>query len=308
MPAQLGAKSSSGLFSALLTEAELKGDYAEDVYLLKPGNSLDPQTQFAVTRLARPDQKASGAPVILLHGLYRNRQQWIDAGKGLAIELLNRGYDIWLPELREHGSSPLRVNPRVDEPQDMAHFDIPALALFVREQTGQAPAWISIDVGALAVLYALYHKLLSENLVAGFISLGGPCDKEAISIGQRLVDAGMRKRMRQEIGGDEYERRDWINVWRRRFDLLSRWRNKPVKALAAFLDDGTEKMHVIAPAHFSSRLLRWQGLNGVLVDYVVDAEDKSESARAWLNQARTLELVLPVITHKLDRFFLSKES
>lgn len=308
MPAQLGVKSSSGLFSALLTEAELKGDYAEDVYLLKPGNSLDPQTQFAVTRLTRPDQQAYGSPVVLLHGLYRNRQQWIDSGQGLAIELLNRGYDVWLPELREHGSSPIRVDPRIDEPHDIAHFDIPALALFVREQTGQAPAWISIDVGALAILYGLYHKLLSENLLAGFISLGGPCDKEAISIGQRLVDAGMRKRMRQEPGGDEYERRDWIGVWQKRFDLLSRWRNRPVKALAAFLNAGEEKMHILAPASFAARLIRWQGLNGVAVDFVVDRDEQIATARAWLSQNGTLALILPAITHKLESFFNRKEN
>ena len=34
MSAQLGVKSSSGLFPAVLKEAELKGDYVEDVYLL----------------------------------------------------------------------------------------------------------------------------------------------------------------------------------------------------------------------------------------------------------------------------------
>ncbi|WP_156025696.1 hypothetical protein [Simiduia agarivorans] len=234
------------------------------------------------------------------------RKMYISSG--LAIELLNRGYDVWLPELREHGSSPLRTNPRIDEPHDIAHFDIPALALFVREQSGRAPAWISIDVGALSVLYGLYHGLLSENLVSGFISLGGPCDKDAISLGQRLVDAGMRKRMRQESGGDEYERRDWINVWRKRFDLLSRWRNRPVKGLCAYLNTGKEAMHIIAPAHFASRLLRWQGLSGVATDFVVDANEQCATARAWLSLPDTLSLVLPVITHKLERFFKPEEN
>lgn len=300
MSVQLGLKSSSGLFPAVLVEAELKQDYVEDVYLLKPGNSLDKSAQFAVTHLSRPESR-NGAlpPVVLVHGLYRNRQQWVAGGQGLAMALLAGGYDVWLPEMREHGSSPVGQADAGDGPTEIAECDLPAAALFIREQTGQPAIWLGIDVGSLAILAGLHGGLLSDNLVRAFISLGGPCDSRAISLGQRIADAGLGRKLLQEEGGDEHERRDWIKRWRARFGLLSRWRAKPTPSLAAYLAGPGLRMRILAPECFSNRLSRWLGMAGVQINYLAHTNGEYSAARHWLANPADAEVLQTAILHTL---------
>lgn len=301
MSAQLGVKSSSGLFPAVLKEAELKGDYVEDVYLLKPGNSMDRTVEFAVTHLSVPGKRrAELPPVVLVHGLYRNRQQWIAAGQGLAMALINAGYDVWLPELREHGSSPLRAETH--GPLEIAECDLPAAAMFVREQTGQAAVFIGVDVSSLALLYAYQAGLLSRNLIAGLVSLGGPCDKESMSLGQRIADAGLRKRLLQEPGGDEPERREWLRIWRRRFGLLTRWRGQPVEPLKLFLSQPRQVLHIFAPEQFADRLKRWRHLPAVSVHLLADTSSGYISAREWLLQEQSVHQIMPGLVQSIQEF------
>lgn len=303
MSAQLGVKSSSGLFPAILKEAELKGDYIEDVYVLKPGNSVDKSVEFAVTRLcATGKRKPELAPIVMLHGLYRNRQQWIAGGDGLAIALINAGYDVWLPELREHGSSPLRSSVLPHEPNEMVKFDLPAMAMFIREQTGSPAVWIGVDVGSLSALYALSSGLLSSSLVVGLISLGGPCDKAALSLGQRMSDVGFRKQLLHEIGGDEPERRNGVRVWRKRFNLLSRWRGLPSESLKLFLSQPRQVLHIFAPESFAARLARWRNLPSVQIHLLADPESDYDSARHWLNQQGSVKQILPGLVQAISGF------
>ncbi|MDN3639823.1 alpha/beta fold hydrolase [Simiduia curdlanivorans] len=302
MSAQLGVKSSSGLFPAVLKEAELKGDYVEDVYLLKPGNSMDRAAEFAVTRLSAPGKRKLGLPpLVMLHGLYRNRQQWIASGQGLAMALINEGYDVWLPELREHGSSPLRSHVHATEPQDIAECDLPAAAMFIREQTGAPAIWIGIDVGSLATLFTLQSGILSTQMISGLVSLGGPCDKEAISLGKRIASVGLRTRLLQERAGDEPERRDWINYWRKRFGLLSYWRGKPVESLKLFLSQPRQVMHIFAPEHFAAKLSRWRNLNSVTIHLLADECKDYASAREWLGREGCVEQLMPGLRLSIEQ-------
>ncbi len=301
MSAQLGVKSSSGLFPAVLKEAELKGDYVEDVYLLKPGNSMDRSVEFAVTHLSVPGKRAPELPpVVLVHGLYRNRQQWIASGQGLAMALINAGYDVWLPELREHGSSPLRAETH--GPLEIAECDLPATAMFVREQTGRPAVFIGVDVSSLALLYAFQSGLLSRNLIAGLVSLGGPCDKESMSVGQRIADAGLRKRLLQEPGGDEPERREWLRIWRRRFGLLTRWRSQPAEPLKLFLSQPRQALHIFAPEQFADRLKRWRNLPAVSVQLLADTSPGYTSAREWLLHEHSVHQIMPGLVQSIQEF------
>lgn len=294
MSAQLGVKSSSGLFPALLKEAELKGDYVEDVYLLKPGNSMDRTVEFAVTHVSIPDKvNPALPPVVLVHGLYRNRQQWIAGGQGLALALINAGYDVWLPELREHGSSPLRGTSAAESPLEIAECDLPAAAMFVREQTGKAAIFVGVDVGSLSLLYAFQAGLISKNLGLGLVSLGGPCDKDAMSLGQRIADAGLRKQLVQEIGGDELERRAWLKIWRKRFGLLTRWRGRPSESLTLFLSQPRTALVIFAPEQFTSRLARWRNLPAVDIQLLADNHNEYSSAREWLQRDHSVHQLLP---------------
>ena len=79
-------QSSSALFPVALHSAELRGDLAEDVYLLKPGNSPDSSVTLALTRVGLAGQQACrGEPVVLLHGSFSNRRFWLSPrGIGLA--------------------------------------------------------------------------------------------------------------------------------------------------------------------------------------------------------------------------------
>lgn len=302
MSAQLGVKSSSGLFPAVLKEAELKGDYVEDVYLLKPGNSMDRAAEFAVTRLSAPGKRKAGLPpLVMLHGLYRNRQQWIASGQGLAMALINEGYDVWLPELREHGSSPLRSRVHPTEPQDIVECDLPAAAMFIREQTGAPAVWIGVDVGSLASLFTLQSGILSSQLISGLISLGGPCDKQAMTLGKRITSAGLRARMLQEKAGDEPERRDWINYWRKSFGLLSYWRSKPVESLKLFLSQPRQVMHIFAPESFAAKLSRWRNLPSVTIHLLSDDCHDYGSAREWLMQEKCVAQLMPGIRLSIEQ-------
>ncbi|MBB3168291.1 alpha/beta hydrolase [Simiduia aestuariiviva] len=294
MSARLGVKSSSGLFPAMLKEAELKGDYVEDVYLLKPGNSVDRTVEFAVTHLSAPGKhNASLPPVVLVHGLYRNRQQWIAGGRGLAMALINEGYDVWLPELREHGSSPLRDQGVEQGPLDIAECDLPAAAMFIREQTGRPAIFVGVDVSSLSLLYAYQSGLLSANLILALVSLGGPCDKDSMTLGQRIADAGLRKQLVQEFGGDEPERRAWLKIWRRRFGLLTRWRRKPSESLTLFLSQPRKVLHIFAPEQFAARLTRWRNLPSVEIHLLADTAHNYTSAREWLHHEKSVHQVLP---------------
>ncbi|RAU45468.1 MULTISPECIES: alpha/beta fold hydrolase [unclassified Pseudomonas] len=167
-------QSSSNLFPVALISAERRGDLVEDVYRLKPGNSLDFTVELAVTRLGRaaaPDVR--GVPVILLHGSFSNRRFWYSPkGIGLGAYLARAGFDVWIPEMRGHGLSARNEAYRTNRVADYAQYDLPAIADFVVEQTGQVPHWIGHSLGGTTLAAALGGHYLGARQAASVALFG----------------------------------------------------------------------------------------------------------------------------------------
>ena len=167
-------QSSSLLFPVALISAERRGDLSEDVYRLKPANSPDISVELVVTRLGMADDsQVRGVPVILLHGSFSNRRFWYSPkGVGLGAFLARAGFDVWLPEMRGHGLSSRNITWAKNCVADYARYDLPAIAAFIREQSGQTPHWIGHSQGAISLAAALGGKYLSDLEVASAAFFG----------------------------------------------------------------------------------------------------------------------------------------
>jgi pimeloyl-ACP methyl ester carboxylesterase len=165
--------SSSKLFPVTLSSAEIRGDLSEDVYLLKPNNSPDHSVALAVTRLGRVNEQPGSVPVVLLHGSFSNRRFWYSsAGQGLGAYLARRGFDVWLAEMRGHGLSPRNQQYPQNSVADYARYDVPAIAAFVAEQSGQAPHWLGHSLGGTTLVAALGGAYLAQEQVASLALFG----------------------------------------------------------------------------------------------------------------------------------------
>ena len=167
-------QSSSTLFPVALLRAERCGDLSEDVYRLKAGNSSDRSVELALTRLGMADQnEVRGVPVILLHGSFSNRRFWFSPkGIGLGAHLARAGFDVWIPEMRGHGLSPRNRDYRYNRVADYASYDLPAIAAFVHEQTGQPAHWVGHSLGGTTLAAALGGHYLNEELIASAAFFG----------------------------------------------------------------------------------------------------------------------------------------
>lgn len=173
-------QSSSNLFPVALISAERCGDLIEDVYRLKPANSPDYSVEIAVTRLglvAQPDVR--GVPVILLHGSFSNRRFWYSPkGIGLGAYLARAGFDVWIPEMRGHGLSARNQAYRYNRVADYARYDVPAIAAFVREQSGQIPHWIGHSLGGTTLAAALGGEYLGPAGAASVAMFGSQVSRD----------------------------------------------------------------------------------------------------------------------------------
>lgn len=163
-----------------LISAERRGDLVEDVYRLKPANSPDYSVEIAVTRLGLVAQaEVRGVPVILLHGSFSNRRFWYSPkGIGLGAYLARAGFDVWIPEMRGHGLSARNETYRYNRVADYARYDVPAIAAFVREQSGQVPHWIGHTLGGTTLAAALGGQHLGPPGAASVALFGSQvsCD------------------------------------------------------------------------------------------------------------------------------------
>ena len=165
-------RSSSRLFPVALISAELIGDLTEDVYLLKPGRGQDSSVRVAVTRINDPSQAGHKPPIVLLHGLFCNRHQWITGEpKGLGASLARAGYDVWLPELRGHGLSPANQNYHGNRAEDFWRDDLPAANDFIIEQTGLRPVWVGHGWSGMLIVAALGLGAIPSSRLAGLAIL-----------------------------------------------------------------------------------------------------------------------------------------
>lgn len=150
--------SSSQLFPVSLMKADFAGSLAEDVYQLNPRISPDISVRVAVTRVTDPAWEGPRRPIILLHSEFHNRRQWLSPeGKGYAGHLARAGFDVWLPEMRGHGLSPVNKRWLTNTLSSMALEDWPALQAFVAEQAGLEPVWLGFGLGGLSLSYSFIH-------------------------------------------------------------------------------------------------------------------------------------------------------
>ncbi|HSC82880.1 MAG TPA: alpha/beta fold hydrolase, partial [Pseudomonas sp.] len=118
-------------------------------------------------------QQGRGVPVILLHGSFSNRRFWFSPkGIGLGAQLARAGFDVWIAEMRGHGLSPRNQAYAHNRVADYARYDLPAIAAFVREQSGQVPHWIGHSLGGITLAAALGGRYLDEQTAASVALFG----------------------------------------------------------------------------------------------------------------------------------------
>lgn len=189
-------RSSSELYTVRLESAEIHGELAEDVYILKPDNSPDTSVEIAITRLGVAKKhyedvvEDKGIPVVLLHGSFTNRRFWLSPkGWGLAAYLVKQGFDVWVPEMRGHGLSPQNETYKANSVYHYAKYDLPAINNFILEQSGHKPHWLGHSLGGLTIAASLGADWLKQDDVASAILLAAQVQKAHWAIKLPIVNA-----------------------------------------------------------------------------------------------------------------------
>lgn len=154
--------------------AEVFGEYAEDVYLLKPNNSPDKSVELAVTHLTKIGMPVGKVPLVLVHGLHQNKCMWASDTSTIGERLIEVGFDVWMLECRGHGRSPVNARFEQNTMADYARYDIPAVNMFVAEQTRSAVNWLGDGAGGGALLFALVMGALEEQCLGTVVGAGVP--------------------------------------------------------------------------------------------------------------------------------------
>ncbi|MFU8804949.1 MAG: alpha/beta hydrolase [Bradymonadaceae bacterium] len=98
------------------------------------------------------------APVMLQHGLASNHLSFHLPGRSLAGWLAERGHDVWLPELRGHGSSLAHgYDWRID---DYLEFDLPAIVgAILGHSEAEELQWVGHSMGGILLMcYGILHR------------------------------------------------------------------------------------------------------------------------------------------------------
>lgn len=129
----------------------------------------------------RPRGNSAGYPVILCHGLGGNRYSFdLRGAPSLAPYLRNRGWDVWVVELRGSGASDRPGVWFSDVPykwgfEDHLSYDVPAVIDYVLDRTGASAAhWIGHSMGGM--LIEAYLAGQSSPKLATATAIGSPAD------------------------------------------------------------------------------------------------------------------------------------
>ena len=195
-------------------------------------SSCEPQRAVAAdgARIALKRKHGEGCPVIFVHGLAVNADLWdippIDAPglrfRSLPAVLQKAGYDVWLMNLRGHGSPPTHSEPPAGQRDycvdHFVLFDLPAVVDHVRRVTGRRPFVIGNSMGAMTTAGWLEGtRLLGEDAEGRLVA-----DAEAARVrngavaGVVLVEFPAALRWPRSL----YDERGNLR-WN---DLLSAWR------------------------------------------------------------------------------------
>lgn len=158
---------------------------------LDPGQSMaehyrvttDDGVTLALRRL-RPPTAPTAPPVMMLHGLAANHRGFHFPQRSLAGWLVERGHEVWLPELRGHGDSRLeRFDWRFDD--YLAH-DLPALIEAVRAHS-QADQihWVGHSMGGILLMcYGILHP---NAPIARGVTIGSALDYKVGATGFKAL-------------------------------------------------------------------------------------------------------------------------
>jgi predicted alpha/beta hydrolase len=112
---------------------------------------------------ARPADPRPAPPLLLVHGTFSNRTFFLGANeRGMGRWLAQRGYDVWVAELRGHGRSGSEGRANRWHFEDWILRDAPALVRAVLEATGSDRLiWIGHSAGGVIgfALGGLGHAL-----------------------------------------------------------------------------------------------------------------------------------------------------
>jgi pimeloyl-ACP methyl ester carboxylesterase len=128
--------------------------------------------ELAVTRLD-PLASTAATPVVLVHGTFCQRSFWVsDRGLGLGPHLRERGYDVWIPEVRGHGRSPRDRRFPGWSAEDQLRWDLPVVQRLVAEQTSTSAHWVGHSWGGTAILASLAAGWLDSSAIRSAVVLG----------------------------------------------------------------------------------------------------------------------------------------
>ena len=134
--------------------------------------------------------------ILLVHGAFSGHAIWtrtVGAGGagGFAHFLLDRGFDVWLGDLRHHGESAREPRPRMWRFEDWIRFDAPALIERVRDETQDARlAWVGHSSGGVVGLCALARGTRGIAAVGTF-GAPGPARMGLVRWGLAAVTIGV---------------------------------------------------------------------------------------------------------------------
>jgi pimeloyl-ACP methyl ester carboxylesterase len=135
--------------------------------------TAEDDVEIAVTRLGSGDEHGTGEPAILVHGTFCRRSFWIsDKGFGLGPYLRERGYDVWIPELRGHGRSPRDARYRNWSAEDQMRFDLPAVQRLVATETRKRAHWVGHSWGGVAIIGSIGGEWLASDQMKSAVVLG----------------------------------------------------------------------------------------------------------------------------------------
>ncbi len=135
-----------------------------------------------------------GSPVLLVHGIASNHRFWdLDAEHSLARWLVDRGYDVWLLDLRGHGLArrdadgvPQLSGWTVD---DYGRYDVAAAVHHVQQVTGERQvAYVGHSMGGM--VGGIYAAEGGAGNLSALIVVGSPGTFERDAPLVRLAGAG----------------------------------------------------------------------------------------------------------------------
>lgn len=119
-----------------------------------------------------PKTPSRRPPIVFLHGLGQNRYTWDLPGRSMARWFVDRGWDVWMLEMRGHGRSRKKGAPMNWNFDTFVEHDLPAALHAVRAERGKSrPFLVGHSLGGM-MCYAYTPE--HQHEVAGFVSIGGP--------------------------------------------------------------------------------------------------------------------------------------